>query len=94
MGCTFQALVLGLRYRGSSPVVPPGSQQGSCFSFWVSVGPWENGFQGPVQPTDCLCKALWVKRLLPDLGRGVMSKAVLALFFRVDVRAAGLGFHL
>lgn len=55
---------------------------GSCSCFWNSVMPREDGFWVLIQPTDGLCRALWVKPALSDLGREVTSKAVLALLFQ------------
>lgn len=68
-------LALALELRDASckfkSCLAPRQAEGRLFSFWDS---------GPVQPTDRLWEALWVKGLLPDLGREVTRKAVLALF--------------
>ena len=66
-----------LEDRDLNPPWPLGSRGGGQID--VSR---EDGFWVLVQPTDCLCEALWVKCELPDLGSEVTSKAVLALFFQ------------
>lgn len=76
-GYTFLVLALGLRYRGTgvkSCLAPQGSL-GQLFLL-KATGRW---LPGSCEPTGYLCKGLWVKPSLPDLGRGVMLKAVLAL---------------
>lgn len=87
MGSTFLilTLALGLRFgswKFTSSCLALQQAAGSCSFFWTCVRQREDGFQVLVQPTDCLCEALWVKCSLPDLGGEVMLKAVLAPFFQ------------
>lgn len=73
-------LALALELRDASckfkSCLAPRQAEGRLFSFWDSG----KMASVPVQPTDRLWEALWVKGLLPDLGREVTRKAVLALF--------------
>lgn len=71
-----------LRDRDSSP--PPSlsavGEGDSCSSFWNSVVPREDGFWVLVQPTDCLCGALWVKRTPRPWQRGDVEGRVSVVF--------------
>ena len=59
---------------GVKSCLAPRGSLGQLFLL-TATGRW---LPGSCEPTGCLCRGLWVKPSLPDLGRGVMLKAVLA----------------